>query len=111
MQSPKRTLDPVARGEKNETRTQRQPEGTRARNLRREVTWSKIFRMADDGKTPVTIVTGFLGAGKTTFVNHILSANHGKRIAVIENEFGEVGVDDGLVVETKVGKNRICDHH
>ena len=64
--------------------------------------------MAEDGKTPVTIITGFLGAGKTTFVNHILSANHGKRIAIIENEFGEVGVDDGLVVETKVrarGKN------
>merc|ERR1712039_945297 len=41
--------------------------------------------------------TGFLGSGKTTLLNHILSANHGKRIAVIENEFGEVGIDDALV--------------
>merc|ERR1712032_1563511 len=40
---------------------------------------------------------GFLGSGKTTLLNHILQANHGKRIAVIENEFGEVGIDDGLV--------------
>jgi G3E family GTPase len=48
-------------------------------------------------KVPVTILTGFLGSGKTTLLNHILQANHGKRIAVIENEFGEVGIDDGLV--------------
>ena len=95
--------------------------------------------MTLEDKVPVTIITGFLGAGKTTLgeitlaspnapqegspdflferqvpvltpppsprrssvVNHILTAKHGKRIAVIENEFGEVGVDDGLVVETK----------
>ena len=43
----------------------------------------------DDRKVPITVVTGFLGAGKTTLVNHILTGNHGKRIAVIENEFGE----------------------
>merc|ERR1712050_20363 len=49
------------------------------------------------GKVPCTILTGFLGSGKTTLLNHILSANHGKRIAVIENEFGEVGIDDALV--------------
>lgn len=53
--------------------------------------------MKDDGKVPCTILTGFLGSGKTTLLNHILQANHGKRIAVIENEFGEVGIDDGLV--------------
>merc|ERR1711862_773330 len=52
--------------------------------------------MGDD-KIPVTILTGFLGSGKTTLLNHILEANHGKRIAVIENEFGEVGIDDNLV--------------
>ena len=45
-------------------------------------------------KIPVTILTGFLGSGKTTLLNRILKENHGKRIAVIENEFGAVGVDD-----------------
>jgi len=45
----------------------------------------------------VTVLTGFLGSGKTTLLNRILTAEHGKRIAVIENEFGEVGVDDALV--------------
>ncbi len=49
---------------------------------------------------PVTILTGFLGAGKTTLVNRILTVEHGKRIAVIENEFGEVGIDDALVIDT-----------
>ena len=53
---------------------------------------------ATDTRTPVTVLTGFLGAGKTTLLNHILTAQHGKRIAVIENEFGEVGVDQELVI-------------
>lgn len=48
---------------------------------------------------PVTVLTGFLGSGKTTLLNHILTANHGKRIAVIENEFGEIGVDQDLVIQ------------
>lgn len=47
---------------------------------------------------PVTLLAGFLGAGKTTLLNHILSQNHGRRIAVIENEFGEISVDHHLVV-------------
>ncbi len=51
-------------------------------------------------RTPVTVLTGFLGAGKTTLLNHVLKENHGRKIAVIENEFGEVGIDDALVLES-----------
>ena len=54
-----------------------------------------------DVRVPVTVVTGFLGSGKTTLVNYILSENHGKRIAVIENEFGEIGIDDALVIDAE----------
>ena len=45
----------------------------------------------------VTLLTGFLGAGKTTLLRHILNEQHGFKIAVIENEFGEVSVDDQLI--------------
>ena len=47
---------------------------------------------------PVTVLTGFLGAGKTTLLNRILTEKHGLKLAVIENEFGEVGVDHQLVI-------------
>lgn len=50
---------------------------------------------------PVTILTGFLGSGKTTLLNRILKENHGKKIAVIENEYGDVSIDDKLVEEQK----------
>ncbi|HUJ01280.1 MAG TPA: GTP-binding protein [Usitatibacter sp.] len=50
---------------------------------------------------PVTILTGFLGAGKTTLLNRILTEQHGEKIAVIENEFGEEGVDNEILVEDK----------
>ena len=50
-------------------------------------------------QTPVTILTGFLGSGKTTLLNRILGEQHGLRIAVIENEYGEIGIDQGLVID------------
>ena len=51
-------------------------------------------------KIPVTVLTGYLGAGKTTLLNRILTENHGKRFAVIVNEFGEIGIDNDLIVES-----------
>ncbi len=49
---------------------------------------------------PVTVLTGYLGAGKTTLLNRILTENHGKRYAVIVNEFGEISIDNDLIVES-----------
>jgi Putative GTPases (G3E family) len=53
--------------------------------------------MEDSNMVPVTILTGFLGSGKTTLLNRILKEDHGHRIAVIENEFGEIGVDNEII--------------
>lgn len=55
--------------------------------------------LSDDTRVPVTVVTGYLGAGKSTLLNHILKGDHGKRFAVIVNEFGDVGID-GELIET-----------
>ena len=54
--------------------------------------------MIATSQIPATVLTGFLGAGKTTLLNHILTAEHGKKVAVIVNEFGEVGIDQQLVI-------------
>jgi G3E family GTPase len=55
------------------------------------------------GKIPVTILTGFLGAGKTTLLNQLIRKSEGKKLAIIENEFGEVPIDNELVIKTEDG--------
>ncbi|KAJ7533104.1 hypothetical protein O6H91_13G033600 [Diphasiastrum complanatum] len=61
----------------------------------------------NDPRVPITVITGFLGSGKTTLLNHVLTAEHGKRIAVIENEYGEVDIDGSLVAVQKTGTEDI----
>jgi len=55
---------------------------------------------ADAARVPVTVLTGYLGAGKTTLLNRILTEQHGRRFAVIVNEFGELGIDNDLVIDS-----------
>ena len=54
-------------------------------------------------RLPVTIITGFLGSGKTTLVNHMLANRAGLRFAVMVNEFGEIGIDNELILSTGEG--------
>jgi len=63
----------------------------------------KVEGLLSEGQIPVTILTGFLGAGKTTLLNYILTAQHGKKYAIIENEFGDVAIDNQLL-DVAVGK-------
>src|SRR5690349_17327986 len=58
---------------------------------------SGVFAMS---QVPVTVLTGYLGAGKTTLLNRILTENHGRKYAVVINEFGELGIDNDIVVDT-----------
>jgi G3E family GTPase len=67
----------------------------------------EFVNVSPDTRIPATIITGFLGSGKTTLLNHILTADHGKRIAVIENEFGEVDIDGSLVAAKTTGAEDI----
>jgi len=62
---------------------------------------------AQENMVPVTILTGFLGSGKTTLVNRVLQEQHGHRIAVIENEFGEAGVDNDILLNETGGEQII----
>ncbi|CAN1234247.1 Zinc-regulated GTPase metalloprotein activator 1 [Linum perenne] len=64
-------------------------------------------KIPQDDRIPATIITGFLGSGKTTLLNHILTGEHGKRIAVIENEYGEVDIDGSLVAAKTTGAEDI----
>ncbi|CAE7193243.1 CBWD1 [Symbiodinium natans] len=95
------------------------PEETRVKELLAEC--EKLQKYQEEGiaedavaatqnKVPVHILTGFLGSGKTTLLNHILRESHTKRYAVIENEFGEIGIDDKLIARREdLGAEQIIE--
>jgi G3E family GTPase len=80
---------------------------TRAATTTTRAAASPSGSVIKDDRVPVTILTGFLGSGKTTLLNHVLRAEHGKRIVVIENEFGEVDIDGELVAFRESGEEDI----
>ncbi|CAK9043698.1 unnamed protein product [Durusdinium trenchii] len=96
-----------------------QPEAKRVKELQAEC--KKLEKYQEEGiaedalaasqsKVPAHILTGFLGSGKTTLLNHILRETHGKRFAVIENEFGEIGIDDKLIARREdLGAEQIIE--
>ena len=67
-----------------------------------------IQDIPESEKTPVTLVTGFLGSGKTTLINYILKEQTDWKICVVENEFGEVAIDGDLVEENVAAKEVRC---
>jgi len=95
------------------------PEDARVKKLRAECeelqrvteqAASASAELAAQKKVPAHILTGFLGSGKTTLLNHILTDMHGKRLAVIENEFGEIGIDDALIAgREELGTEQIIE--
>src|SRR3990167_2163852 len=72
------------------------------KTLKRRNTHPSNFFMPHK-KIPISLRTGFLGSGKTTLLNHILTAPHGQKIAVIVNEFGDIGIDDWLIKKNTNG--------
>ena len=79
--------------------TARRPVGRPSRSMRRASSPRVVggFFLDFEAIRTREVLTGFLGSGKTTLLNHILTQQHGKKLAVIENEFGEVGIDDDLL--------------
>lgn len=81
-------------GEKSGVQQEQQPSSAKKQKTTRTTTMATEDK--NKGLTPITVITGFLGAGKTTFVNYILKEQKEWKICVLENEFGEVSIDDGL---------------
>lgn len=77
--------------------------------INEQVEYNKKLAENDSKRMPVTIITGFLGSGKTTLVNHILTEKHGKKLAVVENEYGAENIDSKLVAAKENQEDRIVE--